>query len=154
MKFAIVDNNLISNIVELDSEEQIQEISLKHQTLLDISHEDPLPEIGWILRGNKLEDPSGGSVKSKIITKLAFLNRFTSTELVNMEGFASQSNPYAFALRAAMRKQALATFIDLQREDTISGTLSLVSLGLLTSERANIILTSEPTESEIYKGRQ
>ncbi len=80
------------------------------------------------------------------------LERFTETEIAGIEAFAAQSNAYAYALRGAMRKQSVAAYIDLSLPQTIAGINNLVALGLLTSERANIILNTPVTSLEKYKG--
>ena len=81
------------------------------------------------------------------ITKLAFRNRFTSTEKVAIE-FTCLDDPAApmpqrlqsAALRANQADLAAATFVDLAREDTRAGVQMLEAAGLLTEGRALEIL--------------
>ena len=65
---------------------------------------------------------------------------------------ASGTTTEALMLQMMMQNQSLATYIDLTRTDTIAGVEFLVSEGLLTSTRANQILTNPPSSTEIYKG--
>jgi len=71
------------------------------------------------------------------LTRLQFLQRFTFNELVAIET-ASETNA---GLRVLQRQQNAAEYIDVQDQATIDGVQYLVSLNLLTIERAAIILT-------------
>lgn len=82
------------------------------------------------------------------ITTLAFRNRFTMAEKVAIE-IASMDNPaadmperaQAAGLRTFMKDAEAATFIDLERQDTISGVQALEAAGLIDEGRAEAILT-------------
>jgi len=71
------------------------------------------------------------------LTRLQFLNRFTPTELVTIE-IAAETSP---GIRVLQRKQDAAEYISVEDPNTIEGIQLLVSLGLLTTERATTILT-------------
>ena len=47
---------------------------------------------------------------------------------------------------------SVATFIDLQRPDTIAAVNCLATAGIITLDRATEILTTPPTEVELYRG--
>ena len=82
------------------------------------------------------------------ITTLAFRNRFTQGEKVAIE-IASMDNPaadmpervQAATLRAFVKDVEAATFIDLERQDTIAGVQALEAAGLIDEGRAEAILT-------------
>ena len=87
-------------------------------------------------------------LKESKISKLAFLNRFTTTELVSFYT-AVNSN---VQMQILEKKLMAAQFIDLKRSDTILAVNVLVQLGMLTISRASEILNTEPTELEVYNG--
>jgi hypothetical protein len=99
-------------------------------------------------------NPNAFVVESKI-TVLALRNRFTQNEKIAIE-LTSTDNPaapmqqrqLAAALRVFMTDLANATFVDLQRADTIAGVTTLETYGLIGSGRANEILTAPVTDSE------
>ena len=86
--------------------------------------------------------------EARHITKLAFRNRFTVAEKTAIE-FASLDDPSAdtptrlqkAALRATLKDQEAATFIDLDQAETIAGVQGLEAMGLLAQGRAEEILT-------------
>ncbi len=97
-------------------------------------------------------------VESKI-TKLAFRNRFTQAEKVAIEIAAlddpaapMQQRALAAALRANQADIQAAQYVDLNREDTRTGVQTLESVGLIAVGRAEVILDTEPTEQEVYRG--
>jgi hypothetical protein len=93
------------------------------------------------------------------ITKLAFHDRFTDTELVLID-LASIDNPAAdiavrqqsAGLRVSLKKVDMATYIDLDRADTRAGVQALETAGLLAAGRALEILDAEIQPMERYHG--
>lgn len=93
------------------------------------------------------------------ITKLAFRNRFTKAEKAGIE-FATLDDPtapiaqrqQAAALRAGLKDQEQATFIDLDDEDTRTGVLTLEMVGLIASGRAVEILDAPVQDKERLTG--
>ena len=93
------------------------------------------------------------------ITKLAFRNRFTKAEKGGIE-FAALDDPtapiaqrqQAAALRADLKDQEQATFIDLDGEDTRTGVLTLEMVGLIASGRAVEILDTPVQDKERFTG--
>lgn len=89
------------------------------------------------------------------ITRLAFRNRFTTSEKVALE-IASLDDPaapmaqrqQAAALRATLADTAAATFIDLFRAETRAGVQMLETAGLLATGRALEILDAPVTPGE------
>lgn len=93
------------------------------------------------------------------ITKLAFRKRFTKAEKAGIE-FAALDGPtapiaqrqQAAALRADLKDQEQATFIDLDDEDTRTGVLTLEAVGLIATGRAVEILDAPVQDSERFTG--
>lgn len=93
------------------------------------------------------------------ITKLAFRNRFTKAEKAGIE-FAALDDPtapiaqrqQAAALRADLKDQEQATFIDLDDEDTRTGVLTLEAVGLIAAGRAVEILDTPVQDKERFTG--
>ena len=93
------------------------------------------------------------------ITKLAFRNRFTKAEKAGIE-FAALDDPtapiaqrqQAAALRADLKDQEQATYIDLDDEDTRTGVLTLEGAGLIAAGRALEILDAPVQDKERLTG--
>lgn len=91
--------------------------------------------------------PSAPAPPSARITRLAFRNRFTQAEKVALE-LAALDNPsatmpqrqQAAALRAHLKDLDAATFVDLNRPETVTAVQALEAGGLLASGRAATIL--------------
>ena len=86
---------------------------------------------------------------------MAFRNRFSKVERAGIE-FAALDDPsapmaqrqQAAALRADLKDQEQAMFIDLDDPDTRSGVLTLGTLGLIAVGRAAEILDAPVLEAE------
>ena len=89
---------------------------------------------------------------SRKITQLAFLNRFTDNEAVDIDLASVGNTREAALLRRYLQKVAAATFIDLSRQDLIDDLQKLVAFNLLTQERVDTILTAPILDHEVYKG--
>ena len=93
------------------------------------------------------------------ISKLAFRNRFTKVEKAGIE-FAALDDPtapiaqrqQAAALRADLKDQEQATFINLDDEDTRTGVLTLEAVGLIAAGRAVEILDAPVQDKERFTG--
>lgn len=139
MQYAIIENNIIVNVVEADA------------PLAD--NWEPLQAdagIGWTRTGagQPFEAPAVESVAQDTrITRLAFRNRFTPAEKVALE-LAALDDPAApmaqrqqsAAIRVYLADVAASTFVDLANANTRSGVQSLEAAGLLTTGRALQIL--------------
>lgn len=73
------------------------------------------------------------------MSRLDFYSRFTFDELVAVEA-AAVTNP---AVRVLQNQINTAEFIDINDQRTILGVMYLNSVGLLTVDRANEILTPD-----------
>lgn len=98
------------------------------------------------------------TVEDRRITRLAFRNRFTQSEKAAIE-IAALDNPSApmaqraqsAALRASMKDQEVASFIDLSRPDTRAGVQQLEAAGLIAQGRAVEILDGPIADIERYR---
>jgi hypothetical protein len=143
MLCALVRNNLVVDVTDL-SESQIEIIGNIYQSVIDVSTMSPQPQIGWSWAGSQLVPPGWR------ITRLAMRQRFTVSELLGIMGYVN-TNPSSI-VAMLMQNLQVATFVDLQRSDTIAGMQVLVGYSLLTSDRATVILTTPPTAQEVYTG--
>jgi hypothetical protein len=90
------------------------------------------------------------------ITVLALRNRFTQTEKITID-MASIDNPaasmqqrqLAASLRVMATDLAVASFVDLNRPDTIAGIHALETYGIIGPGRANQILTAPIQDIEV-----
>lgn len=104
-------------------------------------------------------DVPAPATEDRRITKLAFRNRFTKAEKAGIE-FAALDDPtapiahrqQAAALRADLKDQEQATFIDLDDEDTRTGVLTLEAVGLIAAGRAVEILDTPVQDKERFTG--
>lgn len=147
MLCALLKNGIVVEIADITEESNIN-YSL-YSNVIEIENLNPQPKIGWSFDGRELIPPHGEVTQTSMtITKLAYRQRFTTQELVAIY-VAKESNP---VLNVLLDNLSTATFIDLSRSDTYSGTMYLVQQNLLTLARAQEILTKLPTKEEIYKG--
>ena len=151
MKFALIQNDYIVLIIDTSSADDLGDIR-SYQACIEITNQDPMPAVGWKLDGSVLIDPSGAAVAKKHISKEKFLSRFTDTEICDIEDFSKGTSPYAKAVRASLKRQEQAMYIDLNYQKTKDGINNLVALHLLTAERADAILNTPLSEEEKYKG--
>ena len=82
------------------------------------------------------------------ITRLAFRQRFTLAEKVAIETAAETDA----TTRVMLKDQEAASYIDLNRQDTINGINYLVSEGHLTAARGEEILTTPVQPHELPNG--
>lgn len=109
----------------------------------------------WSLTESEPEPSAPPVAPSRVLTVLAFRQRFTMAEKTAIE-LASQDSPsatseerhQAAALRAYLGDLAVATFVDLARADTIAGVNQLEAFGVLTAGRAEQILTTPAAPHE------
>lgn len=92
------------------------------------------------------------TVQNTKITQLAFLNRFTDDEAVDIDLASMGNTREAALLRRYLQKVNAATYVDLSRQDLADDLNKLVEYGLLSAERANTILTAPIQSDEIFRG--
>ncbi len=144
MLCAIVNNNVVTSVQTLStSDGSYQLAAASAQVVIDITNMTPQPQVGWTLNGNTLVSNGNNLMQ---ITKLAFRERFTTTELLAIYA----AIPTYPLVQIMLDNQAVATFVDLNRTDTQSGVYYLASIGCITMARATAILTTPPTSTEAY----
>lgn len=94
----------------------------------------------------------GTTPTSTKITQLAFLNRFTDDEAVDIDLASIGSTREAALLRRYLQKVNAATYIDLARTDLAEDLQKLVNFNILTQERVDIILSAPIKDHEVFKG--
>jgi hypothetical protein len=151
MKLAIINDYVVTQIIEDPSEAVLEELSRTSQNIIDISERSDYPGVGWLLVNNDLvSNGINGTGYSKKITKLALRNRFTFTEKVTLQVALAQSA----ALQAWFEDFRVSTYVDLERTDTIQGIMYLEQAGLIGAGRASQIINNPIQDSEKYKGVQ
>ncbi len=150
MKIALINNSLtVYQILDVEGEQDVLDLMKRIPMVVDISvGYDPEPSIGWVWDGKSLVDPDQNIIQHKKITKLGLRQRMTFQELVVLTEAAQASIP----LKVIMENLQVATYIDLSRPETIAAMNMIVSMGLLTAQRASEILNNPITELERYKG--
>jgi hypothetical protein len=158
MIFALIKNNRVDNII-IAEQEFADSLSGSYQAVV----QSDTAQIGWEWDGSAIvvpppppePEPVIEPEPPRLITRLAFRNRFTTAEKVALEiaGLDDPAAPMAAraqaaALRANAADLAAATFVDLDRPDTRAGVLMLEAGGLLAVDRALEILDSPITAAE------
>ena len=85
----------------------------------------------------------------KVITRLAFLSRFTDEEAITLDLASIGATVEAATIRRYLSKVNAATFIDLSRADTREGINALETMGIIGEGRAIEILDTPITPEEI-----
>lgn len=152
MILALIVDNVVASIATVSTEEEIQALGRQYALTIDITNANPQPTVGWVFDGNQLVLGPGMAAiaATRKITKLGLRRRLTFTELCALES-ASATIPAVAALKGNL---TVANYVDLNRADTLAGIGMLVSLGLVTSDRAAAILGAAITEEERYRGNE
>jgi hypothetical protein len=151
MIVALIQDFVVQAVQDL-TEEQILDAGRRFQAVIDVSYYNPHPPVGSIWNGRDgFTNPNGSAIaQSRIITKLAFRNRLSMQEKATM--YAAMATPQGVGLKVYVDDLAAATFVDLNRADTIGGVQALVAYGFLTPERASEILNADIQPHERYVG--
>ncbi len=143
MLCALVRENVIVQVLEL-AEEQVQEACRVYERVVDISEMTPTPQQGWVYDGNGGFVTPNSLNPSRVVTRLAFMNRFKDNEIGAIYTIANTpGHPLQIPFKIYTDKLLASTFVDLGRPDTTANLNLLVSLGILTSTRATEILTAQ-----------
>lgn len=84
----------------------------------------------------------------RLLTRLAFRNRFTPAEKVALYTAAESS----VQIKIYLDDLAAATFVDPERPDTIAGVQALEAATIIGPGRAAEILGAPITDEEVYVG--
>lgn len=147
MILACIQNNLVTAIFLSNSEEETQSLSKQYQAVIDVTDQIPQPKVGWVFDGQFVKETLSDA-PSKKITKLAFLNRLTMTELAGFYTAASSN----VIFQIIKDKLQVATYIDLSRPDTQQALGAMVQASILTPQRYSEILNNEIQDIEKYRG--
>lgn len=154
MRYALIENNKVKNVILAD-EEFISNMTETYQHIEDLDNH-PLGDrisAGWGWDPSGFTEPPAPPeppVERKV-TRLAFLNRFTDAEAIALDLASIGTTIEAASIRRYMQKVNAATFIDLTRDDTITGVRQLETVGLIGTGRADQILLDPITEIERAK---
>lgn len=151
MIVALIQDFTVQAVADLN-EDQILDAARIYQAVVDVSSYNPHPPVGSLWDGKDgFTNQSGGPLtRDRIITKLAFRNRLSIQEKSVM--YAAMATPQGVGLKVYVDDLAAATFVDLNRADTIGGIQALVAYGFLTQARANEILNADIQPHERYMG--
>lgn len=107
-----------------------------------------IAQIGWTYDGTTFRPPPPAPPPPPtwIITKVAFVSRFTSPEYVGIVA-AANSDP---TVQAWYDLLFIANSIDLEDQRTIDGVNFMVTKNLLTSDRASEILNTPAAPNEKF----
>ena len=154
MRYALIENNKVKSVILAD-EEFILNMT---ETFQHIEALDNLPlgdkiSAGWGWDPSGFTEPPAPPVApvERKVTRLAFLNRFTDAEAIALDLASIGTTIEAASIRRYMQKVNAATFIDLARDDTITGVRQLETVGLIGTGRADHILLDPITELERAK---
>ena len=157
MKYAVIDNGIVTNTIEADAE--FAAALTGHDAVV----QSATAGIGWLWNGEQFsapqtDPPAPQQPETRFITRLAFRNRFSQTEKAMLEiasldntAASMEQRQQAAALRAYMKDVESATFIDLGRADTRAGVQTLEYLGLLGPGRAAEILDAPVQPDEAFR---
>jgi len=161
MKYALIKNGKVVNSI-VSGAEFVQSIQSEydHIEAIDTELEQSLGVgVGWGWDGSfiapEIEEQPEPAPPKRHITNLAFRQRFTRAEKTALE-LAALDNPAATteqraqsaALRADLKDQEQASYIDLDRADTRAGVMMLEAAGLIASGRALEILDAPVQDVE------
>ncbi len=148
MRVALIKNDLVDNVISADSIERAQMFYPEHECI-----EAGLLGPGFIrINGEFVQPTPPEHPKIYKISRLAFMNRFTDLEAINIDMASRGETLAAATLRRHLSKVENAEYIDLERADTRSGVLAMEEFGLLAAGRALEILNTPAAEHEIFKG--
>lgn len=121
MEYALVNENLVKNIIVADAD-FVQSIQSEWQAVIDITGLNPKPRINWIYQGGEFiaPNPPSPTPEPRHISVGAFFDRFNS-EKINI---LASTDP---VVQALVRDASVRKFIDLDRPDLVQAMQLLVS---------------------------
>lgn len=160
MKYALIKNSRVENIIIADEEfvnlirdqwDAIINLPEDSNVSFNYIYEDGVFTPGIVINAPEVILPPVAT--NRKITKLAWLNRFTDEEAINIDIASRQSDTKAAMLRRYLQKVDASQYIDLGDPDVKRGLVTLESIGMLDIGRAATILDSEVKVTEAYNGR-
>ena len=154
MRYALIENNKVKSVILAD-EEFVSNMTETYQHIEALDNHPLGGKIsaGWGWDPSGFTEPPAPPVApvERKVTRLAFLNRFTDAEAIALDLASIGTTIEAASIRRYMQKVNAATFIDLARDDTITGVRQLETVGLIGTGRADHILLDPITELERAK---
>lgn len=157
MQVILILSGRVQSVIEADSIARAQQFYPAH---VCVERTQALAQVGpgWLTAdaGVTFTVPAPVAVdEDRRITRLAFRNRFTTTEKVTLE-IASLDNPaapmparqQAASLRVYLADLESAQWVDLARPETRAGVQTLEAAGLIAAGRAALILDAPITPVE------
>ena len=109
--------------------------------------------IGWTYDGIGFYPPASiANASTTKITRLAFLNRFTDSEAVQIDLASMGATVQAAMLRRELKRIDSASHIDLTDPSLANGLNMLETVGLMNAGRAVEILTTPASAGEVFTG--
>ncbi len=150
MLIALIQDNTVKAITTTSTDEEYYSATHGYQLGIDITDANPQPQVGWILNGSTLAPAEGSATPVRKITKLGLRQRFTFSELIAIQNISKT----VVAVEVLLNNLAVATYVDLNRPDTMGGMMLLASAGAISTARANEILSAPIQDYEKYKGNE
>lgn len=155
-EIAIIRSGVVDSVIVADMQFATATFAASDVDLVDVTDTAPMPGIGWAYSSGVFtapiqpepEPPSPVSY-GRIITRLAFLNRFTDAEAVAIDLASIGATVQAATLRRANAKINAAEEIQLDLPETRAGVLALEAAGLIAAGRAAQILDSPVQSHEV-----
>ena len=148
MKYAIARESVVESIQYDLTEEQIQAFGVTCAVVECTAISNVA--IGWLYQEGKLVNPNGSVIQIRHITNLALMNRLSQSEYDNILSYIDDhTKPYHYDVQQLFEKLKAATYIDLNRNDTILGVHFIANLGIITQARCLEILNNPVLDSEI-----
>ena len=155
-EIAIIRSGVVDSIIVANMQFATATFAAPGVELVDVTATDPQPGIGWAYGSGVFtapiqpepEPPSPVSY-GRIITRLAFLNRFTDAEAVAIDLASIGATVQAATLRRSQAKISAAEEIQLDNAETRAGVQALETAGLIAAGRATAILDSAVQPHEV-----
>lgn len=174
MQYALIQNNVVENVVEADSE-WAASVAPDWQYVVDITNTTPQPGIGWSYNGSTFTAPvvpPSPVYETWVITRNAFQNRFPITAngvstkydlmtlFLNDAGYAASlgvTGSDLYSLRSLIitgnNRLSVVSDVDLQNQAAIDYVNMMTNVAFpevfrLTTAEANTILTTPAADNE------
>ena len=153
MKYALIKSINVENIIVAQSD-FIETIRSEWDHIIQLDEDSPVG-VGWTYDGSKFIKPEVPEVPvfepepTYIITRLAFLSRFTDAEAIAIDLASIGDTVEAAALRRCLNVLNAANFIDLKDPKTAACMQVIESTGILSEGRSTVILDTPAEQSEI-----
>jgi hypothetical protein len=151
MHVILIDNGTVVNVINADSLTVAEQFYPKYTCVERTAGMVVGP--GYTTTDNiNFTPPAPNVTIDWKITNFAMLNRFTPTELVEINVARQEAGANGAQMEILWQNLSTAKFVDLKLPQLDDMVNNLVSVGILTSDRANTILNTVPSSSELIGG--